>query len=242
MIPLRDINPTRRTPFVTYLLIFINIGVFFWELTFSPVQRLDLFMERAVVPLYITQNPVSLEALLDALSSMFFHGDWLHLGGNMLYLYLFGDNVEDRFGGPLYLLLYFAGGFAAVAAQVWIEPLSRVPLVGASGAIAAVLGSYLVLFPGVRVRGIIPLGFFAWFAEWPAIIVLALWFMLQLLSSLMSLGVPTGEEAGGVAFFAHMGGFVFGIVLTALFTSVLPQPPAEDRRRMLYDRVRYWDD
>ena len=237
MIPLRDLNPTRRTPVVTYLLIALNILVFLWELSFSPMQRLGVFMEWAVVPLNITQNPASAEAVLDILRSMFFHGDWLHLGGNMLYLYLFGDNVEDRFGAILYLLLYFTCGFAAVVAQVWIDPNSTVPLVGASGAIAGILGSYLILFPGVRVRGIIPLGFFAWFTEWPAFVVLALWFVFQLLSSLMSLGVPTGEEAGGVAFFAHIGGFVFGAVITLLFMAMLPQPPAEQRRQMLYDRV-----
>lgn len=237
MIPLRDLNPTRRTPVVTYLLIALNVLVFLWELSFSPMQRLAVFMEWSVVPLNITRNPVSVEAVLDILRSMFFHGDWLHLGGNMLYLYLFGDNVEDRFGGILYLLLYFACGFAAVVAQVWMDPFSSVPLVGASGAIAGILGSYLVLFPGVRVRGIIPLGFFAWFAEWPAFIVLAMWFVFQLLSSLMSLGIPTGEEAGGVAFFAHMGGFVFGAVITLLFMTALPQPPPEQRQQMLYERV-----
>lgn len=237
MIPLRDLNPTRRTPVVTYILIALNILVFLWEMRFPPALRLSVFMEWAVVPLYITQDPLSVEAFLDIMRSMFFHGDWLHLGGNILYLYLFGDNVEDRFGAILYLLLYFACGFAAVVAQVWIDPMSQIPLVGASGAIAGVLGSYLVLFPGVRVRGIIPLGFFAWFAEWPAFLVLALWFVFQLLSSLMSLGVPTGEEAGGVAFMAHVGGFVFGAAITLLFMALLPQPPAEERRQMLYQRV-----
>jgi membrane associated rhomboid family serine protease len=124
-----------------------------------------------------------------------------------------------------------------VLAQVVIDPTSIVPLVGASGAIAGILGSYLVLFPGVRVRGIIPLGFFTQFAEWPAVIVLALWFGLQLLSGVLSLGANTAGE-GGVAFFAHIGGFVVGILITWVFMLMYPQPPADDRREMLYERAQ----
>jgi membrane associated rhomboid family serine protease len=179
----------------------------------------------------------ALDTALDFLRSMFFHGGWAHLLGNMLYLYLFGDNVEDRFGAVLYLFLYFVSGFVAAFAQVMIAPNSLIPLVGASGAIAGVLGSYLFLYPGVRVRGIIPLGWFARWAEWPAWAVLGLWFVIQLLNGAMSLGVSVGAE-GGVAFFAHIGGFVLGLAITWLFTLVVPQPPPQDRREMLYTRSR----
>jgi membrane associated rhomboid family serine protease len=237
MLPLHDLNPTRRTPFFTYGLIAINVLVFLWEQTFSAEGLQRVFMDLSVVPANISQHPFSLESNLDIVRSMFFHGDWLHIGGNMLYLYLFGDNIEDRFGGLLYLFLYLACGFVAVYAQVFTSPNSTIPLVGASGAIAGVLGSYLILFPGVRVRGIIPIGYFARYAEWPAWIVLALWFVLQLFNSLLSLGVTTGEE-GGVAFFAHIGGFIVGMVITWLFMRVFPQPEAANRNQMLYERSR----
>ena len=237
MLPLRDLNPTRRTPFFTYGLIAINVLVFFWEQTFSFEELQRVLIDLAAVPANISQDPLALESILDIIRSMFFHGDWLHNGGNMLYLNLFGDNFEDRLGGLLYLFLYFACGFAAVYAQVIISPNSTIPMVGASGAIAGVLGSYLLLFPGVRVRGIVPIGYFVHYTEWPAWIVLALWFVLQLLNSLLSLGVATGDE-GGVAFFAHTGGFIVGMVLTWLYMSVFPQPKAADRNQMLYERSR----
>jgi membrane associated rhomboid family serine protease len=237
MLPLKDLNPTRRVPVVTYALIAINVVVFLWEQFHTPVELQDIFLRYSVVPASVTENPFALDTALDFLRSMFFHGGWAHLLGNMLYLYLFGDNVEDRFGAVLYLFLYFVSGFVAAFAQVMIAPNSLIPLVGASGAIAGVLGSYLFLYPGVRVRGIIPLGWFARWAEWPAWAVLGLWFVIQLLNGAMSLGVSVGAE-GGVAFFAHIGGFVLGLVITWLFTLVVPQPPPQDRREMLYTRSR----
>jgi membrane associated rhomboid family serine protease len=154
----------------------------------------------------------------------------------MLYLWLFGDNVEDRFGGIFYLILYFICGYLAAIAQVIIDPISQIPLVGASGAIAGVLGGYLILYPSIRVRGIIPLGYIARFTEWPAWGVLGLWFVLQLFNGIASLGVETAS--GGVAFFAHIGGFVAGVLLTILFMRLMPQPPAEQRNQLLYDRSR----
>lgn len=238
MFPVRDLNPTRRLPILTYILIGINVLVFLWEQTLTPEQLQNAFMEMAVVPANLSANPLSLEALLDSVRSMFFHGGWAHLLGNMLYLYLFGDNLEDRLGYILYLVMYFISGFAAVAAQVIIDPNSTIPLVGASGAIAGVLGGYLIMFPGVRVQGIIPLGGFSRMAEWPAWIVLGMWFVLQLFNGVASLGVPTEATTGGVAFFAHIGGFVAGLVLTFLFTRMVPQPPAPQRREMLYERAQ----
>jgi membrane associated rhomboid family serine protease len=237
MLPLRDLNPTRRVPFVTYGLIALNVVVFLWTLMFSAVELQEMFLRLSVVPRNVTEAPLALETLLDLVRSMFFHGGLAHLFGNMLYLWLFGDNLEDRMGVVVYLVLYFVSGFVAAFAQVFVAPFSEIPLVGASGAIAGVLGGYLVLFPGVRVRGIIPLGFFARRVEWPAWSVLGLWFVIQLLNGVVSLGVHTGAT-GGVAFIAHVAGFVAGLVLTWVFTLLVPQPPLEERRQVLYDRAQ----
>jgi membrane associated rhomboid family serine protease len=209
--------------------------VFIWELTFSPQELERIFATLSVVPANASGAPWSLETFLDIVRSMFFHGGFDHILGNMLYLWLFGDNVEDRLGGIFYLILYFVGGFVAAIAQILIDPNSQIPLVGASGAIAAVLGGYLILFPGVRVRGIVGLGRVGTLAEWPAWAVLGLWFVLQLVNGFASLGAA--EYGGGVAFFAHIGGFVAGLVLTFIFMSIVPQPPPETRRRMLYQRA-----
>lgn len=234
MIPLNDLNPVRRTPLLTWGLIVLNVVVFLWESSFTEGQLMAVFTRISVVPAQVIAAPFAFETQLDILRSMFLHGGWAHLLGNMLYLYLFGDNLEDRFGRPLFLLLYIVSGYAAVVAQVFIDPTSPLPLVGASGAIAGVLGSYLVLFPNVRVRGIILLGLFSRFADLPAWIVLALWFVLQLFSGLASLGP---QMSGGVAFFAHIGGFICGALLT-LPLMAMPQPPADQRYAMLYDRTR----
>jgi membrane associated rhomboid family serine protease len=233
MIPLNDLNPVRRTPLLTWGLIALNVLVFFWELQLPQSELMGVFSRISVVPAQAAAAPFALETQLDVIRSMFLHGGWAHLLGNMLYLYLFGDNLEDRFGRPLFLLLYLVSGYGAVIAQVLIDATSTVPLIGASGAIAGVLGSYLVLFPTVRVRGIIPLGLFSRLAEWPAWIVLALWFVLQLFSGLASLGP---QMSGGVAFFAHIGGFLCGAVLT-LPLLAMPQPPTQARNQMLYERT-----
>lgn len=236
MFPLRDMNPTRRTPIITYGLIAINVIVFLLQLGMPEHQLQQVFLDQAVVPANLAANPFSLESLLDIIRSMFFHGGWEHIIGNMLYLWLFGDNIEDRFGAIVYLFIYFGGGIAAVIAQFLIEPSSTIPLIGASGAIAAVLGGYLVLFPGVKVQGIIPLGRISTLQELPAWVVLGMWFVLQLFSGFGSLG--TGAEyGGGVAFFAHIGGFVFGAVVTLIMMQLVPQPPADERRQTLYDRT-----
>jgi membrane associated rhomboid family serine protease len=153
----------------------------------------------------------------------------------MLYLYLFGDNVEDRLGKIMFVVMYLVSGFVATMAQVVIDPTSTIPLVGASGAIAGVLGGYLVLFPTVKVRGIVPLGRAGLMTELPAFIVLAMWFGLQLVNGIASLGATTGAE-GGVAFFAHIGGFIAGMVITGILALIIKQPPVEDRQQMLYQR------
>jgi membrane associated rhomboid family serine protease len=235
MLPIRDLNPTRRFPILTFALIAINVIVFLWELTLTERELFTQFLDIAVVPELFSRAPFSPESLLDVLRSTFLHGGWGHILGNMLYLYLFGDNIEDRLGKVLFLALYFISGYAAAAAQTLVDPNSGVPMIGASGAIAGVLGSYLVLFPTVKVRGIIPLGFIPIFTELPAFIVLGLWFVLQLFTGVASIGAPITE--GGVAFFAHIGGFVAGALLTLIYMMLVPQPPVEQRNRMLYERA-----
>lgn len=234
MFPVRDLNPTRRFPILTYGLIAINVVVFLWEMTLSQAQLERAFFDLSVVPATLTQSPWSMESILDVVRSMFLHGGYEHILGNMLYLWLFGDNIEDRLGKLLFLVLYFASGFAAAFAQVAIDPNSAIPLVGASGAIAGVLGSYALLFPGIRVRGVVLLGRVSQLAEWPAYVVLGSWFLLQLLNGIASLGVETAS--GSVAFFAHIGGFLVGLALTAIFMRLVSQPPAQQRNQMLYRR------
>jgi len=235
MLPLKDMNPTRRFPVMTYALIVINVLVFLWELRFSPNQLDAALNSLAVVPATASAHPFALTTILSIIRSMFFHSGWSHLLGNMLYLYLFGDNVEDRLGWMMYAVLYFGSGFAAAWAQIAIDPASMIVLVGASGAIAGVLGSYFLFFPGVRVKGIVPLTFIGLWAEWPAWIVIGLWFLVQLFNGVTSLGVAT--SGGGVAFFAHIGGFVFGLLLTRLVMIAYPQLPASQRYDTLYRRA-----
>ncbi|MBC7812003.1 MAG: rhomboid family intramembrane serine protease [Burkholderiales bacterium] len=237
MLPLQDINPRRRFPILMFVLIGINVLVFLWEMSMGEQQLSAAFQDLSVVPRNLTANPFSLESLLDCLRSMFFHGGIAHIGGNMLYLYLFGDNVEDRLGMLLFIVLYFISGFVAIIAQVLVDPQSTVPLIGASGAIAGVLGAYLVMFPGVKVRGIIPIGRISSMQEWPAYAVLGLWFVTQLFNGIGSLGA-NAQAGGGVAFFAHVGGFIAGALIAFLYTRAVPQPPAEERREALYQRTQ----
>jgi membrane associated rhomboid family serine protease len=196
VIPLRDANPTQRRPVVTWLLIGLCVAVFGLELW---IQSTDgdaglnrLFREFGLIPGRLTgsgRDDLS-GAALGLFTSQFLHGGWLHLGGNMLYLWIFGNNVEDRLGRLGFLAFYLAGGVAAGLTQVAIDPSSTNPVVGASGAIAAVLGAYLVLYPGARVLSLVFLGFFYQLINVPAVVVLVLWFALQLLTGVASLGVP----------------------------------------------------
>jgi membrane associated rhomboid family serine protease len=220
VIPLRDANPTRRTPVVTIGLIVACLVVFAWELGLlasGGVDALDGFVQRwGVVPADLTRDAATGDMLtlttLTLITSQFLHGGWLHLLGNLLYLWIFGNNIEDRFGRLGFLAFYLAGGVVAALAQVWTDPDSAVPMIGASGAIAATLGAYLVLFPRARITSLVFLGFFYQLIDVPAIIVLAFWFVLQLIDGLASLGAVDV----GVAFFAHIGGFVFGAAIGLL--------------------------
>lgn len=218
MIPLRDANPTRRTPVVTIALVVACLAIFAYELGLlaTGAAALDAFVRTfGVVPADLTGawgagSFLSMETAT-LVSSQFLHGGWLHVLGNLLYLWIFGNNIEDRFGRLAFLLFYLAGGVAAALAQVLIDPASDVPMIGASGAIAAILGAYLVLYPRARITSLVFLGFFYQLIAVPAVIVLAFWFVLQLVDGLASLGVS--GVGGGVAFFAHIGGFLFGIAV-----------------------------
>ena len=220
MIPLRDILPRRRRPVVTVALIAVNVVFFFYELALGPALP-QFLMQAAFVPARAFEGPISVGHLggegLSALLSMFLHGGWLHLGGNMLYLWIFGDNIEDRLGHARFLLFYLLCGYAASFAHAFFNAGSMVPAIGASGAIAGVLGAYLLLHPGARIVSLIFLGFFFTTVEVPAIVFLPIWFLIQFFSGLASLGGP--ENAGGVAWFAYIGGFVAGPLLLFLLES-----------------------
>jgi rhomboid family protein len=217
MIPLRDTNPTRTVPFVNYLLIAVNVVAFFFELSLG--KHLGEFVYSfGVVPVRVFEDfasgHVHTVTVLPFFTSMFLHGGWMHLIGNMLFLYIFGDNVEDRFGHARYFLFYVVAGIAAAATQVVINSSSDAPMVGASGAIAGVLGAYVLMFPGARVLTLIPLFIFFQVVELPAFVFLGIWFLLQILSGMMALGI--GADAGGVAWWAHIGGFVVGAIAVPL--------------------------
>jgi Uncharacterized membrane protein (homolog of Drosophila rhomboid) len=214
MIPIRDEIKARRVPYVNYILIVINVVVFIFEFMSGP--RLEaLITEYALVPAQLTAG-LDLGDMRSILTSMFLHASWMHLLGNMLYLWIFGDNVEDRLGHFWYLLFYLAGGFVAAFAHWAINPASSIPTVGASGAIAAVLGAYLIMYPRARVYTFIPIGFFVRLRLLPASLVLLLWFILQLFSGVLTIGAG---DVGGTAFWAHIGGFVFGVLVGVLVKS-----------------------
>jgi membrane associated rhomboid family serine protease len=226
VIPLRDANPTRRTPIVTLALIIACFVVFAYELGrlgSGGADALDGFVsEWGIVPAELTAAWASGTRLVDEamtlISSQFLHGGWLHLLGNLLFLWIFGNNVEDRLGRIGFLGFYLVGGAIAGLTQVAIDPASAIPTIGASGAIAATLGAYLVLFPRARITSLVFLGFFYQLIDVPAVVVLVFWFLLQLVDGIASLGVT--DASGGVAFFAHIGGFVFGAAVGLLLRAV----------------------
>ena len=216
MIPLRDNNPRRTVPVVTWTLIALNLLAFAWELSLGSNLQSAL-AERAFIPArYWLPGNWGFD-LATIVISMFLHGGLLHVGSNMLYLWIFGDNVEDRLGHFRYLVFYLLCGFLATLAHAIFSPASRLPSIGASGAIAGVLGAYMILYPHARVLTLIPIVFFMTVRELPAILILGLWFVLQLFSGVGSLGVRDAQDMGGVAYFAHIGGFVAGMALIAVF-------------------------
>ena len=214
MIPIRDQLPTRNIPIINYLLIAANVAVFLLQWLAGPSEE-ALIYQFALIPSSFVTN-LTLGDVTDIFTSMFMHAGFAHIGGNMLYLWIFGDNVEDSMGPVKYLFFYLFGGVVASLTHILINPSSQIPTVGASGAIAAVLGAYLVLYPQSKVLTIIPLGFFIRMTLLPASIVLILWFALQFFSGVLSLG---GPDVGGVAFWAHIGGFISGLLLGKIFSS-----------------------
>ncbi len=230
MIPLRDANPTRRTPVVTLSLIVICFVGWAYELALlagGGSASLDgAIATWGVVPADLTSTWVRGEWVSQEtatlVTSQFLHGGWLHLLGNLLFLWIFGNNIEDRLGRAPFLVFYLAAGAVAGLAQVAVDPTSTIPTIGASGAIAGTLGAYLVLFPRARITSLVFLGFFYQLIDVPAVIVLAFWILLQVIDGLASLGL-TGST-GGVAFFAHIGGFAFGVLVAILIVGLTRGP------------------
>ncbi len=216
MLPLTDHNPRRTFPFVNSALIAVNLLVFFWEVSLGA--RLEQVLTGiAFVPRLFWITGQWVDDMTRIVVSMFLHGGFLHVGSNMLYLWVFGDNVEDRLGHGRYVAFYLLCGVVATLGHAFFNPASIVPAVGASGAIAGVLGAYIVLFPRAQVTTLIPILFFITVRQVPAVVLLGIWFVLQLFSGAGSLGAVGSESAGGVAWFAHIGGFVAGMVLVFLF-------------------------
>jgi len=220
MFPIRDVNPSDRFPVVTVAIMLACSAAFLLELAMG--DGLERFVHAyGLVPRVITYGLETGTLGIDAVvapffSSMFLHGGWLHLIGNMWFLWIFGDNIEDTLGHFRYALFYLLCGLAAGLTHYYLSPLSPVPTIGASGAIAGVLGAYLIRFPGAKVVTLVPLGFFLQFMELPAWLMLGLWFLVQAIGGFLTLGAA----GGGVAWWAHVGGFLAGITL---FTILRPR-------------------
>jgi membrane associated rhomboid family serine protease len=218
VIPIRDIIPSRTTPRVNLLLIGVNVVVFLYE-AMMPRRAFTAFvLHYGLIP--------SHWSWFTATTSMFVHENLLHVGGNLWSLWIFGDNVEDQLGHVRYLLFYFAVGYAAALSQTWSNASSVLPMIGASGAIAGVMGAYLVMYPRSRVLVLIPIFFFFDVIEVPAVLFLGFWFLLQMIGGLGRVASPGGS--GGVAFWAHLGGFIAGVALVRRF------------RRPERQRVEWW--
>jgi membrane associated rhomboid family serine protease len=215
MFPIGDDNTARRSlPVVTYALIAANVLFFLVELSGGQA----FIQQWAFIPRRFTQDPY--DAAPTLFTAMFMHAGWLHLGGNMLYLWIFGDNIEDRFGPVKFLAFYLVCGLAATFAQYYISPNSRIPNVGASGAIAGILGSYLLLFPHARVRVLL----YNQIVHMPALFVLGFWIALQIFAGAGALFTTAQtEDTGGVAYMAHVGGFVAGFLVALVVRGMEPR-------------------
>jgi membrane associated rhomboid family serine protease len=218
MIPLRDTIPSRRVAWVTRTLVAANVAAFLLELRQGHALEALLYRFGVVPSYWMVQSPGDLlewpRLFLTLVTSQFLHGGIMHLASNMLYLWIFADNVEDRLGHARFLLLYLGSGTAAAVTQLVASPHSSLPMVGASGAIAGVLGAYFLMFPGARIVTLIPLGFFWHTVEWPAFLFLGFWFLLQWAHGIMTVGEVA--NVGGVAFWAHIGGFIAGLLAVAI--------------------------
>ncbi len=212
MIPLYDTVRTRKFPFVNVLLIVLNVLAFLYESQLSPQELERFIFTWGLVPANLTSNPSG--EWMTIFTAMFLHGGWFHLLSNMWFLYIFGDNIEARLGGFRYLIFYLLSGVAAVALQTYLLSTSQVPMIGASGAIAGVLGAYLISYPRSRIASLVPILFIFTVIEVPAAIFLILWFISQLYSGLFAM---QGASASGIAWWAHIGGFAFGFLAVSLF-------------------------
>jgi membrane associated rhomboid family serine protease len=213
MFPLYDTVRSRRFPFMNWMIVLLNGLAFYYELTLSETELHRFILDWGLVPAQLAFD--SADGWMRILTSMFLHGGWFHILSNMWILIIFGDNIEDRMGGGRYLLFYLLSGTAAALLQAFLYPASTIPMVGASGAIAGVLGAYLILYPRARVATLVPIIFIFTLVELPAIIFLGFWFISQLFSGWLALG---GADLGGVAWWAHIGGFIFGLLMVRLFT------------------------
>jgi membrane associated rhomboid family serine protease len=219
MIPIKDNIPSGTYPFVTVALIVVNAAVFLYQLTLGMTGLEDFIYKTAAIPVEITGRldigPSAIVPLpFTLLTAMFVHGGLFHVGGNMLFLWIFGDNVEDRFGHVIFLIFYLAAGVAASMVHIMLEPRSDIPMVGASGAIAGVLGAYFLIFPRAQVNTLVILPLYISMVRLPALIFLGFWFLFQLLNSGVS------ASGGGVAWFAHVGGFIAGLAAALVYKAL----------------------
>jgi len=265
LIPLRDNNPTRRFPIICVLLIVANVLVFLWD-QLHPVLIREVVMTRvgprevqmpvgilsaqyAMIPALVTGQPGVADRIpyafqpswLTIFTAMFLHANWLHLGGNMLYLWIFGNNIEDVLGRPRFIVFYLLSGLGAAAIHIASDPASTIPTIGASGAIAGLMGGYLWLYPGAQVLCLVPIFFFGMFLDLPAIIVIGQWFLLQFLNARLLGSGGMLQRGGGVAYLAHVGGFVTGMLLIVILggRKLLP-PPVSRGFDEDYNANRWW--
>ena len=225
MLPIKDINPTTSRPIVTKILVALNIIIFI--MTYFNPSYPDIVYRWGAKPYYILQGR-QLETLF---TSMFLHGGFVHLLGNMLYLWIFGDNVEDSLGHTKFLIFYLLSGIAGTYLNAYIDPLSTIPGIGASGAISGVMGAYIVLFPEARILTLVAIGYYITTVRIRAYIFVGLWFLLQLLYGFIMIYIP---HQGGIAYWAHIGGFVFGVGATLFFKTRIM-----DRRRRRLEALYY---
>lgn len=235
MVPLKDDNPTRITPYITYGLILLNVLIFLYEVSLMGPQLETFFRTWAVVPSQLTAalegdpNVSLFQEGLTLITSQFLHAGLLHLGGNMLYLWIFGNNVEEQMGHGRFIMFYLLCGILAALAQWFFARYSDIPSLGASGAIAGVMGAYIIRFPRARILTLLPIFIFITVIRVPAYFFLGLWFVQQAFYGVASLGPDTniGMQNGGVAYWAHAGGFVFGALLGPIFGLFTPPPSAK---------------
>lgn len=234
MVPIKDDNPISITPFITYALIIVNVLVFIYELSLTPPELASFFEQYSVIPQQITRTlegyavVQQFPEIFTLFTSQFLHGSWLHIGFNMLFLWIFGNNVEEALGHWKFLIFYLICGALAGLSQWFFSSMSATPNLGASGAIAGVMGAYILKYPQAKVLTLIPLLFILIPVRIPAVFFLGFWFVQQAFSGVASLDVASniGMQSGGVAYWAHAGGFIFGFILGPLFGLF-----ANDRRR-----------